>query len=125
MAAGTADRIVATDAALAELRRLKAEHGPLMLFQSGGCCDGSLPICLADGELLIGPNDLLLGVIEGCPVYIDGEQDERWGRPAFVLDVALGDPEGFSLGGAGTHFVTRTSTGHVTAYTARAPETSR
>jgi uncharacterized protein (DUF779 family) len=110
MAAGAADRIVATDAALAELRRLQAEHGPLMLFQSGGCCDGSLPICLTDGELMVGPNDLLLGEIEGCPVYIDADQDDRWRRPAFVLDVASGAPEGFSLGGTEVHFVTRTGT---------------
>ncbi len=109
MTAGAADRIVATDAALAELRRLRAEHGPLMLFQSGGCCDGSLPICLAHDELPVGPNDLLLGELEGCPVYIDAEQDERWRSPALVLDVAPGRPEGFSLGGADVHFVTRTA----------------
>lgn len=109
MHAGAADRIVATDAARAELRRLQAEHGPLMLFQSGGCCDGSLPICLPDGELVVGPNDLLLGEIENCPVYIDADQDERWRRPVFVLDVSAGEPEGFSLGGTGVHFVTRTA----------------
>ncbi len=107
-AGSTAARIVATDAALAELRRLKTEHGPLMLFQSGGCCDGSLPICLPDGELDVGPNDLLLGRVDGCPVYVDADQYERWNRPAFVLDVAQGTPEGFSLGGAAVHFVTRT-----------------
>jgi uncharacterized protein (DUF779 family) len=103
-----APRIVATDAARAELRRLVAAHGPVMLFQSGGCCDGSLPLCLPDGELLIGPNDLLLGSIDGCPVYISAEQDARWNEPAFVLDIADGAPEGFSLGGSHCHFVTRT-----------------
>ena len=108
MTAGTASRIVATEPARAELVRLQAEHGPLMLFQSGGCCDGSLPICLPDGELAVGANDLLLGVIEGCPVYIGAEQYERWHRPALVLDIAKGAPEGFSLGGADRHFVTRT-----------------
>jgi hypothetical protein len=108
MEAGAAHRIVATDAAIAELRRLRTEHGPLLLYQSGGCCDGSLPICLREDELVIGPNDLLLGTVDGCPVYIDVEQDERWGHPAFVLDLAAGDPEGFSLGGGGAHFVTRT-----------------
>ena len=109
MSAGAADRIVATGAARAELRRLQAEHGPLMLFQSGGCCDGSLPICLHDGELALGPNDLLLGDLDGCPVYVDTELYERWNRPALVLDVAAGAPEGFSLGGAAVHFVTRTA----------------
>ena len=110
MTEGPAERIVATDAALAELRRLKAQHGPLMLFQSGGCCDGSLPICLTDGELVLGPHDVLLGVLDGCPVYIDDEQDERWRRPELVLDLAAGGPEGFSLGGTDVHFVTRTDT---------------
>lgn len=79
----------------------------MLVFQSGGCCDGSLPICLPDGELVIGPNDLLLGEVGGCPVYIDADQDERWRRPTFVLDVASGSPEGFSLGGADVHFITR------------------
>ena len=109
MTAGTADRIVATEAARAELGRLKAENGPLMLFQSGGCCDGSLPICLLDGELTVGAGDVLLGEVEGCPVYIGAEQYERWHRPALVLDVGKGAPEGFSLGGSDWHFVTRTA----------------
>ena len=67
MTADTAPRVAATEAALAELARLRAEHGPLVLFQSGGCCDGSSPMCFADGELLLGPNDLLLGEIGGAP----------------------------------------------------------
>jgi len=107
--ADAADRIVATEAARAELRRLRAEHGPLMLFQSGGCCDGSLPICLLEGELATGPGDLLLGEIEGCEVYVDAEQDRRFNAPSLVLDVAAGAPEGFSLGGRDVHFVTRTA----------------
>ena len=55
MQADPARRVVATDAALAEIERLRAEHGPLMFFQSGGCCDGSSPMCFPDGELLLGP----------------------------------------------------------------------
>ena len=54
-------RISATDEALDAIARLTAKHGRLMLFQSGGCCDGSAPLCLPDGELLIGTDDLLLG----------------------------------------------------------------
>ena len=61
-----AEQVVATDAALAELARLEAKHGPLMLVQSGGCCDGSSPFCLRDGELLLGPDDLLLGEVGGA-----------------------------------------------------------
>ena len=61
--------------------RLQAAHGPLMFFQSGGCCDGSSPMCLPEGELPLGAHDLLLGEIGGAPFYIDAEQYERWGRP--------------------------------------------
>ena len=103
-----AARIVATDAALDAIERLTAKHGRLMLFQSGGCCDGSSPLCLHEGELLTGPNDLLLGELGGMPVYIDAEQDERWNHPQFVLDVAPGPASGFSLEGLdGIHFFTR------------------
>jgi uncharacterized protein (DUF779 family) len=103
-----ANRIVATDAALDAIERLTAKHGGLMLFQSGGCCDGSSPLCLHEGELLIGPNDLLLGELGGMPVYIDAEQDDRWNSPQFVLDVAPGPASGFSLEGLdGIHFFTR------------------
>jgi uncharacterized protein len=106
MSTNVTQQIVATDAALTALRNLRAAFGPLMLFQSGGCCDGSSPICLAEGELLLGPNDLLLGEVAGVPFYIDGEQYERWNRPQLVLDVRRGPAEGFSLEGlAGNHFV--------------------
>ena len=108
MQAERARKIVATEAALAALRRLRAEHGPLMLFQSGGCCDGSSPMCFAEGELLVGPNDLLLDEIDGCPFFIDAEQYERWNSPSFVLDVAPGEGAGMSLEGAyDLHFVAK------------------
>ena len=100
-------RIVATESAVAEIRRLKDEHGPLMLFQSGGCCDGSSPMCFPDGEFLVGPNDLLLGEVEGCPFYIDVEQYARWNRPTLVLEVAAGAGSGMSLEGIhDLHFLT-------------------
>ncbi len=70
-----------------------------MLMQSGGCCDGSSPICLHAGELLVGPNDLLLGEVGGAPFYIDAEQYERWRSPRLVLDVAPGGGDAFSLEG--------------------------
>jgi uncharacterized protein (DUF779 family) len=106
MQADPAARVVATDAAVAEIGRLRAEHGPLMFFQSGGCCDGSSPMCFPDGELLLGPNDLLLGEIGGCSFYIDAEQYERWNWPVFVVDVAPGAGSGMSLEGVdGVRFV--------------------
>jgi uncharacterized protein (DUF779 family) len=104
-----ADGIEATPAALAELAALRERHGPLMLVQSGGCCDGSSPLCLARGELLVGPGDLLLGEVDGTPFYVDAELYERWRRPAFLLDLAPGTTDAFSLEAAdGVHFLSRT-----------------
>jgi uncharacterized protein (DUF779 family) len=103
-----ADRITATVEALDAIERLTVKHGALMLFQSGGCCDGSSPLCLQEGELLLGPNDLKLGELGGMPVYIDADQDKRWNHPTFVLDAAPGPASGFSLEGLdGIHFITR------------------
>jgi uncharacterized protein len=102
--------VQATKAALEVIAHLEAAHGPLVLFQSGGCCDGTAPICLKDGELPPGPYDLQLGDVGGAPFYIDGDQYERWGKPAFLVDVSPGAAEGFSLEALeGVHFVTRTA----------------
>ena len=101
--------VTATDAAVRAIERLRAEHGPLAFFQSGGCCDGSLPICLKDGELPPGPGDALLGKIDGTPFYVDAEQYQRWGNPHLVLDVREGAAEGFSLSLPDAHFVTRSA----------------
>ena len=101
-------RVRATETALAAIGRLEARHGPLVFVQSGGCCDGSSPICLCDGELLLGPDDVLLGEIGGCPFYVDGGLYERWRRPRLVIDVAPGGGDSFSLEGPeGIHFVAR------------------
>jgi uncharacterized protein (DUF779 family) len=103
-----AERVVATDAALAALERLTATHGTLMFYESEGCCDGSSPMCFRAGELLLGPNDLCLGEVGGAPFYVDADQYERWNRPELLLDVALGPAPGFSLEAPdGLHFVTR------------------
>jgi uncharacterized protein (DUF779 family) len=104
------DHVTATDAALDAIEHLTRAHGAVAFFQSGGCCDGSSPICLPEGELPAGPHDLLLGRLAGAGFYIDSDQYERWNRPRFTLDVAPGGPEGFSLPGpADTHFVTRST----------------
>ncbi|HUK94656.1 MAG TPA: DUF779 domain-containing protein [Gaiellaceae bacterium] len=111
MSSNVTEQVVATDAATAVIRNLTVTFGPLMLFQSGGCCDGSSPICLREGELLIGAEDLLLGEVVGVPFYIDREQFERWNRPRLVLDVSPGPAEGFSLEGlAGVHFTVSSGT---------------
>ena len=104
-----APAVGATRAALEVIRRLETAHGPLAFFQSGGCCDGSSAICLKDGELPAGLDDVQLGEIGGAPFYIDAEQYERWGTPQFLIDVAPGAAEGFSLEGLeGVHFISRT-----------------
>jgi len=101
----------ATPRAAAMVRQIVAQHGPVAIYQSGGCCDGSLPLCLGADELGQGPNDVQLGEVEGVPFYIDAEQYERWGEPEFLLDVVSGAPEGFSLGLRDAHFVTLSLSG--------------
>jgi uncharacterized protein (DUF779 family) len=99
--------VVATPAALEAITGLVAERGPIMFFQSGGCCDGSLPICFDEGEFLVGEHDVLLGEVGGMPFYIDHRQYEAWKHTQLILDVGEGEPEGFSLAaGEGRHFIT-------------------
>jgi hypothetical protein len=90
-------RITATPAALELVERLRAEHGPLVIHVSGGCCDGSSPMCLRADDLPAGPHDTRLGEIAGVPVVIDDDQDERWNRPELMLATAPGAAGGFSL----------------------------
>ena len=99
--------VVATPAALEAIARLVSERGPVMFFQSGGCCDGSLPMCFADGEFIVGDHDVLLGEVGGAPFYIDHRQYAVWKHTQLILDVGEGEPEGFSLAaGEGEHFIT-------------------
>ncbi len=108
--------VSATPEALELIERLRAAHGPLVFHQSGGCCDGSAPMCLTEGDLPPGPNDLELGMIGGVPFLIDADQYERWGRPDFVIDVSAGPGGGFSLDSLEqVHFVTRSRGGTLTA----------
>ena len=101
-------RITATPAAGEAIRLLRAGRGgPVMFAQSGGCCAGSTPMCIPAGEFLIGDIDVLLGEIDGCPFYIDKRLDQAWHQEQFLLDVASGEPEDFSLpAGDNLHFVT-------------------
>jgi uncharacterized protein len=108
MAADASIRLVATGAAVAELERLRERYGPLILFQSGGCCDGSSPICLVEGDLRPGQNDLFLGEVAGCPFYVDRDLYARWREPSFLLDLSPGAGSGLSLEGVDdVQFVTR------------------
>ena len=91
------DRVQATPAAIALIERLIAEHGPLMFHVSGGCCDGSSPMCYPRGELRLGERDVRLGEVAGCEVHVGGEQWQRWQHTSLVLDVVAGRGASFSL----------------------------
>ena len=86
-----------TDAAADLLRRLQQQHGPVMFHQSGGCCDGSSPMCYPQGEFIVGGRDVLLGELQGAPVWISGPQFQTWKHTQVILDVVAGRGGGFSL----------------------------
>lgn len=90
-------RIRATSAAVELIRTLRGAHGELMFHQSGGCCDGSAPMCFPDGEFLLSHRDVLLGEVDGASYYIDKTQWETWAHTTLTLDVVPGRGAGFSL----------------------------
>ena len=91
-------RILATPAALELMARLAASHGPLMFHQSGGCCDGSAPMCFPRGEFRVGGQDVLLGHLGGdTPVWIGARQFEYWRHTQITIDVVPGRGAGMSL----------------------------
>ncbi|WP_280155557.1 DUF779 domain-containing protein [Piscinibacter sp. XHJ-5] len=101
-------QVVATEAALALIERLAARHGPLMFHQSGGCCDGSAPMCYPLGDFQVGDGDRLLGEIGGMPFYISASQYEYWCHTQLIIDVVAGRGGMFSLEGpTGSRFLTR------------------
>ena len=100
-------KVTVTAEALAYIERLKAAHGPLMFHQSGGCCDGSSPMCYPQGEFQVGQQDVYLGEIGGCPFYIGAAQYEYWKHTQLIIDVVPGRGSGFSLEGPlGVRFLT-------------------
>jgi len=104
----TVERVTVTDAALELLRQLQREHGPVMFHQSGGCCDGSAPMCFPQGDFIVGDHDRLLGHIGGAPFYISGPQFEYWQHTHLTIDVVPGRGGMFSLEGpTGQRFLTR------------------
>ena len=104
----TIERVKVTQAAVELIRKLRAAHGPLLFHQSGGCCDGSSPMCFPAGEFRIGQNDVRLGEVEGTPVYIGGKQFELWKHTQLVIDAVPGRGAGFSLEAPeGYRFLTR------------------
>ena len=102
------ERVSCTDAAVALIRELKDRFGPLMFHQSGGCCDGSAPMCYPEGELLIGDQDVLLGEIDSCSFYISRSQFEYWKHTHLIIDAVPGRGGAFSLDSAtGQRFLLR------------------
>lgn len=93
-------RALITAAAAELLESLQNRNGPLMFHQSGGCCDGSSPMCYPDGDFIVGDRDILLAVLDvggGVPVWISGSQFEAWKHTQLVIDVVPGRGGGFSL----------------------------
>jgi uncharacterized protein (DUF779 family) len=104
----TVTRVSATAAALQLIRRLQAKHGALLFHQSGGCCDGSSPMCFPRGEFLIADADVLLGEIGGQPFYMSKAQFEYWKHTHLIIDAVPGRGGMFSLEGPeGLRFLTR------------------
>lgn len=102
------ERVVPTPAAVALIEKLKAMHGPLMFHQSGGCCDGSSPMCYPAGEFKVGGEDVLLGSLCGCDFWMWCEQYEFFAASRLIIDVVPGRGGGFSLEAPeGVRFLTR------------------
>jgi uncharacterized protein (DUF779 family) len=102
-------RILATPSAEALIARLEQMHGALMFHQSGGCCDGSAPMCFPAGEFRVGGQDVLLGTVAGgAPVWIGAAQFDYWAHTQVTIDVVPGRGSGFSLEGPeGLRFIIR------------------
>ncbi|MGB5487263.1 MAG: DUF779 domain-containing protein [Lysobacterales bacterium] len=91
------ERVSVTAKAKAVIDQLKQKHGDLMFHQSGGCCDGSSPMCFAKGDFMVGSRDLCLGEIEGCKFYMAADQFEYYKNSHIVVDVTQGRGSSFSL----------------------------
>ncbi len=101
-------RVKATPAALALIRTLQDEYGEILFHQSGGCCDGSAPMCYPTSDYIVGDRDVRLGPIGGAEVYINRDQYEYWKHTQLIIDVVPGRGGMFSLdNGRNQRFLTR------------------
>jgi uncharacterized protein len=94
---GTVERVKITDKAADVVAHLRVQHGALLFHQSGGCCDGSSPMCYPSGDFRVGPQDVLLGEIAECKFYIGAAQFEYWRHTQLIIDVVPGRGSGFSV----------------------------
>ncbi len=102
------ERVTATPEAMESLDKLKQEIGPIMFYQTGGCCDDNLPICFKLDEFIAGQNDVLFGKVNGIPVYVDSRLFDVWENVQLILDIAKGESVEFSIApGHDLHFVTK------------------
>jgi uncharacterized protein len=99
-----------TEAARQLLAEIVADHGPVMFHQSGGCCDGSSPMCYAIGDFIVGDRDIKLGEVDGAPFYISESQGAAWSGSDLIIDVVPGRGGMFSLdNGREKRFLTRST----------------
>jgi uncharacterized protein len=104
------DKVSATPEAMKLLGEVIAEHGPVLFHQSGGCCDGSSPMCYPIDEFIVGDNDVLLGLIGDAPVYMSAPQYEAWKHTDLIIDAVPGRGGMFSLdNGREVRFLTRST----------------
>lgn len=104
------DKVSATPEAMKLLAEIVADHGPVLFHQSGGCCDGSSPMCYPRGEYIVGDRDVQLGTIGDTPVYISESQYEAWKHTDLILDCVPGRGGMFSLdNGREKRFLTRST----------------
>jgi uncharacterized protein (DUF779 family) len=102
------EQVITTPAAVELMARLSAKYGELMFHQSGGCCDGSSPMCFPRGEFLVGDSDVLLATLGETPFYMSRSQFEYWKHTQLILDVVPGRGGMFSLEGPeGVRFLIR------------------
>ncbi|TAF63800.1 MAG: DUF779 domain-containing protein [Cytophagales bacterium] len=90
-------RVLVSEEAAKIIDQLRQEHGELMFHQSGGCCDGSQPMCFAKGELRVGSNDVWIGNIHGCGFFMSADQFEYWKHTQLFIDITPGRGSSFSL----------------------------
>ncbi len=90
-------RVLVSDEAKEIIQHLKETHGKLMFHQSGGCCDGSSPMCFNEGELMLNETDIWLGNIADCDFYMSKDQFEYWKHTQLTIDVTQGRGASFSL----------------------------
>ena len=101
-------RVKVTDEAKKVINELRAKHGELMFHQSGGCCDGSSPMCYEAGEFLVGSSDVWLGAIDDCDFYMARDQFEFWQHTELTVDITPGRGASFSLEiPLGVRFITK------------------